>query len=585
MRGKTRAEMLLKGLWKNSRKSTVTGTEKSGIGILSFEVASLMSKLVNIWQCLEDRQILRLREEIVTSLGIQLFISEDDYYLMDLAFLEVMENVGCVARAVVLLGKRCADPTYHHLKQVFDDSVEIDLNCCVWEYRLKKMERKVKKMERFVVATSQLQQELDVLAEHEQALRRMRANPDSSRVKLLEFQHKVTWQRQEVKNLREMSPWCRTYDYTVRLLLRSIFTIVARIKFVCGINQKGAVEEISSSTQISDKCLVRNNSLSALMQSSVHPSENNLSVFNSCQLGRSLSNLGLAGEKNRSNYRKLNSWQNTSIFGGKQQLTKTVRFSQVGPFKVCMTGCDSPVVESFIASGSDNLRSDGTSHKGFEKLKNTKPLPLSFCSTLTAKVFFLNFKHKLLHAPLSTLGYAALTLHYANIVILIEKLVSSPHLISLDARDDLYNMLPTSIRTSLRAKLKVFTKSSASSTYDATFAAEWRLTLSTILDWLSPLAHNTIKWYSERNFEKQHMTSGKHVLLVQTLYFADQAKTEATITELLMGLNYLSRFYKEVNEKPFLDSSCKRASDVFVFHTKYFREHDQSHDIDAAQAS
>lgn len=426
----------------------------------------------------------------------------------------------------------------------------------------------MKKMERFVAAASQLQQELDVLAEHEQTLRCMRANTGSRQVKLLESQQKVMWQRQEVKNLREMSPWVRTYDYTVRLLLRSIFTIVVRIKFVFGINQRGAVEEFSSPLVQIDNSLVRSNSVSSLMQSSVHPSENNLSRLNSGQLGRSFSNLGLAGDKSRSNYRKLNAWHNASIFGGKQQQTKTIRFAHVGPFRGCMTGSDSPVLESFMASSSGILRSDRASHKDIKKLKNTKSQLVSLCGTMTTKVFLLNFKHKQLHAPSSTLGFAALALHYANIVILIERLVSSRRSIGLDDRDDLYNMLPASIRTSLRAELKVFTKSSASYVYDAALAAEWRLTLSRILDWLSPLAHDTVKWYSERNFEKQRMTSGTNVLLVQTLYFADQAKTEAAITELLMGLNYLSRFCKELNEKPFLDSSCKRACDIYVFHTK-----------------
>lgn len=50
-------------------------------------------------------------------------------------------------------------------------------------------------------------------------------------------------QRQEVKTLREMSPWVRTYDYIVRLLLRSLITVVKRIKHVFEINQVASVEE------------------------------------------------------------------------------------------------------------------------------------------------------------------------------------------------------------------------------------------------------------------------------------------------------------------------------------------------------
>lgn len=544
------AETWFSNLWRTSRKSTVHLQEKGMIGVLTFEIASLMSKLVNVWHCLEDGQLQRLREEIANSTGIKKFISEDDEYLMELAFAEVMENVGYVARAVVVLGKRCADSTYHNLKQVFDDPVEIDLNWCGWEYRLKKMERKVKKMEKFVAATAQLYQELEVLAELEQSLRRVKANPESSQVKLLEFQQKVLWQRHEVKNLREMSPCIRSYDYVVRLLLRSVFTIVERMKHVVGTSQmRGVEEENYDSGYSSDKLLARSHSISVLMQSSVQAYENNLLGSKSCHLGRSFSNLTLSRDKYRSSFKKV---------------IRARRFAHVGPFKGCMTGSDSPVLQSFMLSSSDILRSDGNKMKSVNN--NIEPVSCSSSSRMiTTRVFLFNLKHTLSTAPQSTLGSAALALHYANIIILLEKLVSSPHLISLDARDDLYNMLTSSIRTSLRAKLKVFSKNSASSIYDAGLATEWRLAMTRILDWLSPLAHNMIKWHSERSFEKQRMTSGANVLLVQTLYFADQMKTEAAVTELVMGLNYLSRFYKELSERPFMDSSCcKRACDYYL---------------------
>lgn len=548
MGGEIMAETWFSNLWRTSRKSTVHLQEKGMIGVLTFEIASLMSKLVNVWHCLEDGQLQRLREEIANSTGIKRFISEDDEYLMELAFAEVMENVGYVARAVVVLGKRCADSTYHNLKQVFDDPVEIDLNWCGWEYRLKKMERKVKKMEKFVAATAQLYQELEVLAELEQSLRRVKANPESSQVKLLEFQQKVLWQRHEVKNLREMSPCIRSYDYVVRLLLRSVFTIVERMKDVVGTKQiRGVEEENYDSGYSSDNVLARSHSISALMQSSVQAYENKLLGSKSCHLGRSFSNLSLLSrDKYRSSFKK--------VIRGR-------RFAHVGAFKGCMTGSDSPVLQSFMLSSSDVLRSDGNKMTSVNN-NNNNIEPVS-CSS---RILF-NFKHTLSTAPQSTLGSAALALHYANIIILLEKLVSSPHLISLDARDDLYSMLTSSIRTSLRAKLKVFSNNSlrASSIYDAGLATEWRLAMARILDWLSPLAHNMIKWHSERSFEKQRMTSGANVLLVQTLYFADQMKTEAAVTELVMGLNYLSRFYKQLSERPFMDSSCcKRACDYYL---------------------
>nr|GMC90459.1 Ferredoxin-dependent glutamate synthase [Ipomoea batatas] len=551
--------------WRTSRKSSASEPEKSTIGILAFEVATLMSKVINLWQLVGDRQIARLREEITTSLGIQKLVSEDDDYLMDLALAEIINNVRCVAKSVVRLGKRCTDPTYQNLEKLFDDPVEMDLNGCGWEYKLKKMERKVKKMERFVASTMQLTQELEVLAEHEQTLRRLQAGANSGHVKLIEFQHKVVWQRQEVKNLREMSPWVRTHDYIVRLLLRSIFTITVRIKYAFGINQIGDTEESTNSEDFSTDSLVRSRSISAILQSSIYPSESNMSRLYLGPLGRSFSSLGLSSDKSKSSNRKLLTRQ-PSVLCGKPSQMRSRRLAPIASFGGCIkAGNDSPVIESCMPTNGDVLKPNDCYQRYTDDSKDTNGLAL--CGGIaSAKVSFFNLKHKLLVAPPSTLGYAALALHYANIIILIEKLAASPHLISVDARDDLYGMLPSSVRNLLRAKLRLFTKTLASSVYNPSLASEWALALGRILEWLSPVAHNTVRWHSERNFEKQTTISGSNVLLVQTLYFANQAKTEAAIVELLMGLNYLSRFGEEIYNKNTVESSCSRACDDYFLH-------------------
>ena len=76
--------------WWNSRKSASESTDKVVLGILAFQVNSLMSKVVNLWQSLDDREILKLREEIANSSGIQRLVSDDENYLMDLALNEVI---------------------------------------------------------------------------------------------------------------------------------------------------------------------------------------------------------------------------------------------------------------------------------------------------------------------------------------------------------------------------------------------------------------------------------------------------------------------------------------------------------------
>ncbi|CAH1445645.1 unnamed protein product [Lactuca virosa] len=158
---------------------------------------------------------------------------------------------------------------------------------------------------------------------------------------------------------------------------------------------------------------------------------------------------------------------------------------------------------------------------------------------------FFETNTKILKPSSNTLGSAALALHYANLIVVMEKMIRSPQLVGFDARDDLYSMLPNSIRLLLRNRLKGigFTAS------DPVLAGEWREALGKILGWLSPLAHNMIKWQSERSFERQNLMPKTNVLLLQTLYFANQEKTEAAITELLVGLNYIWRFEREMNAK------------------------------------
>lgn len=159
---------------------------------------------------------------------------------------------------------------------------------------------------------------------------------------------------------------------------------------------------------------------------------------------------------------------------------------------------------------------------------------------------FLEESSRLLKPPETTLGGSGVALHYANLIVVMEKMIKQPQLVGLDARDDLYSMLPASVRSSLRSRLKGvgFTAT------DGGLAAEWKAALGRILRWLLPLAQNMIRWQSERSFEQQHMViSQNRVMLVQTLVFADKVKTEAAITELLVGLNYIWRFEREMTAK------------------------------------
>ncbi|KAL4560428.1 hypothetical protein LXL04_032579 [Taraxacum kok-saghyz] len=448
-------------IWKSSRKPTIPEPKKPVIGIMSFEVSRLMTKVANLWQILTTKQMTRLQDQLITSLGTRKLVSDDYNYLMELALLEILDNIKCVGQTVARLGKKSTDPIYHNLDHTFDNPMEIDVNWCGWEYRLKKMEKRIKKMKRFAAVTSQLYEELEVLYELENGLKTMQENNNTDQMKLDEYEEKVTWQREEVDGLRDMSVWVRPYDYIVRLLVRSLFTIVNRVKGVFGISQRSS--DYISRGGSDGRCFARSNSISALV--SVYPFERDIK--------RTVSNLGDKAVKSRNSDPK-------------------------------------------------------TGHILFDS------------------------KKRLLNDKKPTLGDAGLSLHYASVIIFIERLAVSPHFIGVEAREDLYHMLTTRIKNSFRVKIR----NEAFKVYSRDLACEWSALMQKTLDWLAPLAHNMIKWHSERNFEKQRMGLGGNVLLVNTLHYADQVKCEDAITELVMGLHYVSRFGREINNKAFVGCGC-----------------------------
>ncbi|XP_040994686.1 protein PSK SIMULATOR 1 [Juglans microcarpa x Juglans regia] len=598
------AEPWFRSLWKTPRKHEA-GPGKVLIGVLAFEVVSLMSKVIHLWQSLSDRQISRLREEITNSVGIKKLVSDNEDVIVALICAEMFENLGHVAKSVARLGAKCNDPSLKSFENAFSDSIKIGIDPYGWGFTWRKMENKVKKMERFIAANANLYQEMEILSDLELTLRRMKGNDEYDGVSLLEYQKKVSCKQQEVKNLQRISLWSRSYDYTVRLLAGSLMTISSRMKHVFGIQQM-VDADIRDSREMNSDYMPRSHSVSALLQTSDYPSKNGLDKFASGPLGGFIAKSGpisrksnpnnfysgpiggsttksgpISGKNKNFNFFsgslsrvmtksgpisgseeiRQKKWQNhgqSPGINGKKPPLKPNRLTQVGPFKGCMlAGNNSPVANCYLSL--EVVRSGN-----LNRAKDVNADLLAPGKNDHSNISIFKSRRKLLDAPPETLGGAALALHYANVIIVIEKLVASPHLIGLDARDDLYNMLPMSVRATLREKLKPFTKSLASSVYDTVLAGEWSEAMAGILEWLAPLAHNMIRWQSERSFEQQSLISRTNVVLVQTLYFANQEKTEATITELLVGLNYVWRFGRELNAKALMECAGSRINGEYL---------------------
>lgn len=97
-------------------------------------------------------------------------------------------------------------------------------------------------------------------------------------------------------------------------------------------------------------------------------------------------------------------------------------------------------------------------------------------------------KHKLVDAPPETLGAADLALHYANVIIKIEKFVASPLLCyGIRSKFELHNMLPSSMKDELSERLPCIERATSSL---EDLAAELKEAIAGTLEWLAPLAHN-----------------------------------------------------------------------------------------------
>ncbi|CAJ2628000.1 unnamed protein product [Trifolium pratense] len=506
--------------------------EKVTIGILSFEVANVMSKTIHLYKSLSESEITKLRNEILNLEGVRNLVSSEEGYLFELVRAEKLEELNRVAGVVSRLGKKCSVPALQGFEHVYGDIVSGVIDVKELGFLVKHMEGMVRKMDRYVSATRSLYSKMGVLNELEQTAKKFQENNQNEESRR-GFEQKLVWQKQDVRQLKEISLWNQTFDKVVDLLARTVCTMYARICMV-----------FADSTASRTVC------------------EGSLLVRNECGSASGLINVDVNLDKLKRNHSKKNGFHLNSIGGNGRGSSRPhidmkrgdLAYVQLEDFGFpCGTSPGRLFMECLSLSSSVSKFDDDdvvidredqyscvSSSQSPIGIVNIAKKREHLCSTVGP-----NNGSAVVYAPPSTLGGCALALHYANIIIVIEKLLSFPHLIGEEARDELYKMLPTSLRLSLKTKLKTYVKNLA--IYDAPLAHDWKATLDRILRWLSPLAHNMMKWQSERNFEQREIVSRTNVLLFQTLYFADKVKTEEAICELLIGLNYICRYEQQQN--------------------------------------
>ncbi|CAN0908324.1 hypothetical protein LINGRAHAP2_LOCUS25220 [Linum grandiflorum] len=127
-----------------------------------------MTKLLQLWQSLSNKNVIRLKNDSISLHGVRKIVSNDESFLLGLA---CAENLRLVVKSVSrIAAHRYSDGT--HLR--FADSGH-DPNG--WVVGWKEMEGKVnQKMDRYVTATTTLRKEIDEPSTVETALRKVVSN-------------------------------------------------------------------------------------------------------------------------------------------------------------------------------------------------------------------------------------------------------------------------------------------------------------------------------------------------------------------------------------------------------------------------
>ncbi|KAL6503209.1 hypothetical protein OROHE_023838 [Orobanche hederae] len=213
--------------------------ESPSLGIIAFETAKIMSRLVSLYRSLSDVEISRLKNDVVRSKGVQFLNSMDEGLLLSLACAEKLEDLDRAADAVSLLGNKCNDLGLNRFDMIYTDLKLGIVDFGKSElYGSRVAERKVRKMEKLVSTTSYFQAALEALTGMEISERRLKQLNDRQiemmKINLDVFKEKLENQRKEVRNSREISLWSTTFDKSVDLMARIVCIVYLRICAVFG---------------------------------------------------------------------------------------------------------------------------------------------------------------------------------------------------------------------------------------------------------------------------------------------------------------------------------------------------------------
>lgn len=468
-------------------------TSSTSLNIIAFDTAKAMSRLISLYRSLTDKELSRFRWETLTSEGVTYLNIDDEgrtHHLLSLAGSERLEALDKTVSSIADLGKNCSDLGLRQFNLVYADLKQGWIDVGVFEsFGSKNADKVVEKMDKLVSATALLYSLMESLREmevSEKKLLRWRKNATPFQLQSTDFSYfdkKIAQQRKKVRHYKNTSLWSREYDKSVGLIAKTVCVVFSRICTVFAPYLSG----LPCSTNHPLRLPKLHNLNDGIR---VYPE---ISLCDMLELKRPITRPGPISKA-------------TNPLRGNHLLKFYSRELNLNLF----------------------LRDDSFVPNSTLYEEKTKKPEKERRSTVFQS------------ATPSTVGGSGLTMRYAQVVVLADKLLNRTTLIEEDARKQMYEMLPLGLRKKIRSKLKGWDVRNEKGWPET--ARGWREAVNGILVWLFPVANDTLRWQSERSFEKQKFDMNPTVLLVQTLHFSDLEKTETAIVEMLVGLSCICKY-------------------------------------------
>lgn len=439
------------------------------LGILAFDAGKTMGCLVSLYNSLSDEETTKLRRKVIKSKGVAYLNSQQEWFLLNLAAAERLEELDAAASTVSRLGRKCSDPDLSQFGLVYAELKQIGVaRLRQPQYGSRRAHKVVDKAEKLVSATANLHAAMESLAEMEVAEKKRQQLQQKQiqcgktmgpKPNIDYFNEKIAYQRKHVQHFKETSLWEQTFDKTVGIMARLICIVYMRICSVFGAYITGSNNNNNNNNNDNQNCLLEYRELYCTTRG----------IFE---------------------------WHEESLH---KRVTKS------GPIPKAKKMDSDPPLQCSLR-GRDAVPKEKT---------NGKVLKL---------------------APSSTVGGAGLSVRYANVILLVDRYLHAPATVGEDAREALYEMLPVRLRGKVRAKLRGrWGKEEGGNEH--LLAEGWREAVEELMEWLAPVAHDTLRWQAERHLEKARFDTKPTVMLLQTLHYSDLEKAEAAIVEVLVGLS------------------------------------------------